>query len=117
MRWIKSTDLNQWASTRSCEEDLPLVIRRLVRASIKNIKFISFPSGESITYPGWDGILESFEETEYIPGGLSVWEIGTSKDIKKKAEDDYEKRKRNPRNLNPSETVFIFITPRNSKRL
>lgn len=112
MRWIDSKDLEMWAERRDCQEYLPLVIRRLIRASVNNIKSISFPAGESIIYPGWDGRLESIEETEYVPKGLSVWEIGTNKNIRKKAEDDYEKRRQNLLGINPSEMVFIFVTPR-----
>jgi hypothetical protein len=112
MKWIDSKDLEMWAERRSCQEYLPLVIRRLIRASVNGIESISFPAGESIIYPGWDGKLESLEETEYVPKGLSVWEIGTNKDIKRKAEDDYKKRKQNPLGVNPSDTVFIFLTPR-----
>jgi len=112
MRWISSTDLENWASRRDCQAYLPLVIRRLIRATISRINFISFPAGDSIIYPGWDGRLESKEKTEYIPMGLSVWEIGTNRNIKNKAEDDYQKRKKNSSSLNPSEITFIFITPR-----
>jgi len=112
MKWINSTDLSDWADRRDCQEILPLVIRRLIRATVTQINFISFPAGENIVYPGWDGILKSSEETEYIPKGLSVWEISTAQDIKKKAEADYQKRKQNTSDLNPSETIFIFVTPR-----
>ncbi|MCD6407798.1 XRE family transcriptional regulator, partial [bacterium] len=112
MRWIDATDLKNWASTRDSQEYLPLVIRRLIRATVNRINFLSFPAGESIVYPGWDGILKSEEETEYIPKGLSGWEVGTDQSIRKKAEEDYQKRKQNPCDLNPSETIFIFVTPR-----
>ncbi len=112
MKWINSNDLENWASRRDCQESLPLVIRRLIKATINNIKSISFPSGENIVYPGWDGNLESLEETEYIPKGLSVWEISANEDIKRKAENDYQKRKQSPLGYNSSETVFIFVTPR-----
>jgi hypothetical protein len=112
MKWINSTDLISWAQTRDCQENLPSVISKLIRATISNIKSISFPAGDSIVYSGWDGILETPEETEYIPKGLSVWEIGTNQKIKKKAEEDYQKRKQDTLGLNPSEAVYIFVTPR-----
>jgi hypothetical protein len=112
MKWINSTDLQNWSQTRDCQGYLSFVIRQLIRATISNIKSISFPAGDSIVYSGWDGILESLEETEYIPKGLSVWEIGTNQDIKKKAEKDYQKRKQDTLGLNPSATVYIFVTPR-----
>lgn len=112
MNWVNSKEIENWASRRDSQEMLPLFIRRLIRATVSNIKLISFPAGDNIVYPGWDGKLESVEETEYIPMGLSLWEIGVSKDIKSKAESDYQKRKRNPLEYNPAETVFIFVTPR-----
>lgn len=112
MQWIDVTNLKNWASRRDCQEFLPLVIRRLIRATISRINSISFPAGDSIVYPGWDGRLVSKEETEYIPEGVSVWEIGTGEDYRKKAEEDYQKRKQNPLGVNPAETTFIFVTPR-----
>jgi len=112
MKWINSTDLENWATTRDCQESLPLVIRRFIRETVKGIESISFPSGDNIVYPGWDGMVKSLEETEYIPKGLSVWEISTEGKIKQKAEEDYRKRKQNYYDFNPSETVYIFLTPR-----
>jgi len=111
MRWIDATDLENWASRRDSQEYLPLFIRRLIRVTVNKIDSISFPAGKSIVHPGWDGRLKSKEETEYIPKGLSLWELSTRKDIKTKAERDYKKRKETPLALNPSEATYIFVTP------
>ncbi len=110
--WVDAQDLNNWSSRRDCRDFLPLVIRRLIRATTNSISSISFPAGDNIVCPGWDGRLESLDETEYIPKGASTWEISVNKDIKKKAESDYQKRKKDPLGYNTSETVFIFVTPR-----
>ncbi len=112
MKWVDSTNLKNWAERRDCQENLPFLIRRLIRATVNHIKSISFPSGEDITYSGWDGKLESSEETKYIPRGLSLWEISVEKNVRQKANKDYEKRKQKPLGYNPSEAVFIFVTPR-----
>lgn len=112
MKWINAKDLENWASTRDCQESLPLVVRRLIWATVNGINSIVFPAGDSVNLPGWDGILESSQETEYIPKGLSLWEIGTNKNVKAKVEEDYQKRKQNPLGFNPSEATFIFVTPR-----
>ncbi len=112
MQWINTTDLKNWASSRDCQENLPLVIRRLIRATTTNISNINFPAGDSVVYAGWDGTLNVSEGTEYLPGGLSRWEMGSNKNIKEKADEDYQKRKRNPLGVDPSETIFIFVTPR-----
>jgi len=112
MRWVDATDLESWASRRDSHDYLPLLIRRLIRATVNKINSISFPAGESIVYTGWDGRLESNEETEYIPKGVSLWELSARKDIKPKADQDYKKRKETPLALSPSEVTYIFVTPR-----
>jgi len=112
MQWIDANDLKNWASRRDCQGYLPLVIRRLIRATAKSISHINFPARDSVVYPGWDGILETMVGTEYLPQGFSVWEIGTNQDIKGKAEKDYEKRKKDPLGINPKETTFVLVTPR-----
>lgn len=112
MLWINVTNLENWASTRDCQGYLPLVIRRLIRATVIEISHISFSAGDSIVYPGWDGVLKVSKGTEYIPEGFSVWEIGSGEDVKKKAEEDYKKRKKNPLGVNPKETTLIFVSPR-----
>ena len=112
MHWINTTDLKNWAYRRDCQEYLPLIIRHLIRATTKKISHIVFPAGDSVVYPGWDGILKTSESTEYLPEGISAWEIGSNENIKKKADEDYQKRKENSLGVNPSETTFIFVTPR-----
>jgi len=49
---------------------------------------------------------------EYLPEGLSRWEVETNQEIKRKAEKDYQKRKTDTLRANPTETTFIFVTPR-----
>jgi hypothetical protein len=112
MKWIDSTDLRNWANRRDCQEILPLLVRKLIRATSKTIQSIKFPSGESVLLGGWDGTLEVTDETDYLPAGISLWEFGTSKDPKGKADDDYAKRILNPLGYNPAESTFIFVTPR-----
>jgi hypothetical protein len=111
MHWITSTDLKNWAPKRDCQENLPLLVRKLIRASSSNISKILFPAGDSVVYSGWDGILESSVATEYIPNGTSLWEFGTEKTITKKANEDYEKRKLNSLGHDPHQATFIFVTP------
>jgi len=112
MKWIDTQDLRNWANRRDCQETLPQLVRKLIRATSKSIKSIKFPSGENILIGGWDGILEVSEETEYLPLGISLWEFGSNKDIRGKANRDYNKRTSNPLGFNPNESTFIFVTPR-----
>jgi hypothetical protein len=112
MKWIDTTHIKTWALRRDCQEHLPLLVRKLIRVTSNSIKSISFPSGENVLIGGWDGILEVYEETDYLPIGLSVWEFGTNSDIKGKADDDYNKRTANPLKVDPKNTTYIFVTPR-----
>ena len=112
MKWIDTTDITNWAKRRDCQDTLPQLIRKLIRATSNSIKSINFPSGENVLIGGWDGILEVSDETEYLPIGISLWEMGTNSDIKKKANSDYEKRSKNPLGYIPSESTFVFVTPR-----
>lgn len=112
MKWIKTLDLRQWADSLDCQQTLPLLIRKLIRATSNNIRNIHFPSGENILIGGWDGLLEAITETTYIPEGISLWEFGTNKDIKGKADTDYKKRTNDPLGYNHAEATYIFVTAR-----
>ncbi|MBU1052233.1 MAG: hypothetical protein KKC46_00195 [Proteobacteria bacterium] len=112
MIWIDTLDIRSWANRRACQEALPQLVRKLIRATSHSIKSIKFPSGDNVLIGGWDGILEVTEETEYLPSGISVWEFGANKDPKGKADDDYTKRSKKPLGFNPSNSTFVFVTPR-----
>lgn len=109
--WIDSTDLKLWAKRRDCQGNLPRLISNLIRATTSDISKLHFPAGDNVSHPGWDGILETSESNEYIPEGFSVWEMGCNRDVKSKANNDYEKRKKAFPG-NPSETTYVFVSPR-----
>lgn len=115
MKWVDSTDIIHWADTRDCQGALPELIRRLIRATVISINKINFPSGENVQLEGWDGILELADGTEYIPRGISAWEFGASKPVKKKADSDYEKRTQDALGIDPSGSTYVFVTPRRWK--
>lgn len=110
---ITANKINQWTTTLECRSKLPLLIRKLIYESLNNISKCKFPSLEQTTSSsGFDGILESNEQTQYIPKGISVWEMGCTQDKKGKADEDYKKRKENPLNTIPEETVYVQISPK-----
>lgn len=112
MKWIKTNDIKRWAEQRDCQASLPHLVRKLIRATSASIKQIKFPSAEDVQVGGLDGFLEVAVETDHTPLGISVWEFGAGKDAKSKAEKDYAKRTNNPSGYNPTESTFIFVTPR-----
>lgn len=105
MKWITAQLLEELASTAQGPKVLPELVRRLVRASSKQVEDIRFPSGESVFRPGWDGELIALEMPPYVPGGVSVWELSADKDPPAKAWRDFDKR------LEPNSPKLISGTP------
>ena len=112
MKFITSTHLKQWADTKESQSLLPELIRRLICASVKRLDRLSFPSGDAVHMPGWDGIVSCREQIDLVPEGESLWECGVNKDIQTKANDDITKRAANPLGHIKAESTFVFVTPR-----
>lgn len=112
MKIITSTHLKQWADTKECQSLLPELMRRLICASVKQLDRLSFPSGDAVHMPGWDGIVSCQEPIDLVPKGESLWECGVNKDIQTKANDDITKRAANPLGHIKSDSTFVFVTPR-----
>ena len=112
MGLINGSDLNLWAGSRRCQEDMPRLVRRLIRETVGRPARVEFRSGEGVQLPGWDGIVETPEGNTYVPRGASFWEIGTGASPRAKAEDDYKKRTTDPVGADPRSATFVFVTPR-----
>ena len=115
-RLIEATDLNDWAGRNDGKQYFPELIERLIQASLGHVprQFI-FRSGDSTQQAGWDGICEQDSNSTlvWLPLGVSGWEFGAQAGgLKKKANEDYETRESNSLGLVPSETTFVFATPR-----
>lgn len=109
---VDATDLVQWADRRDSQSVLPQLIRSLILSSSDHIEKISFAAGEGVSLGGWDGITIAEESDSFVPKGTTVWEMGVNRAVKGKADDDYEKRSKNPLFMIPTETTYVFITPR-----
>src|SRR5581483_5224689 len=109
---VTGTDLHHWANFQEARFRLPLLMRRLMHATVERIQRIGFPAEEGVQLAGWDGIVVVEQGNAFVPDGCSVWELGTDRNIKSKADKDYEKRCGDPLGLDPATTSFIFITPR-----
>ena len=90
--YVTAIDIAKWTETspRQAQEILPLLVKRLIFASI-NPSIIRFPSGDSIVQSGWDGILKTDNGNAFIPKGDSAWELSTEKSVVTKANADYSK--------------------------
>jgi hypothetical protein len=109
---IDAGDLIAWADRRSSEEDLPKVLRWLIQGSPLELHQLAFRSGEGVNLRGWDGLVDASNITAWVPAGKSGWELGTGRDVKGKAESDYEKRTSEPEGISPADSTFVFVTPR-----
>ncbi|GAB5417006.1 MAG: hypothetical protein Crog4KO_18730 [Crocinitomicaceae bacterium] len=112
MQHINSTEIQNWAEKSSSKSILPLLIRKLIRATIdsREISTIDFPALDDVQVGGYDGQLAVTASNAYVTDGQSVWEFGSNKKKKNKADEDYEKRTNDPLGKAPKETVYIGLT-------
>ena len=109
---ITRDQLASWADTPESKANFPYLISRLIRATTAKDTKVDIPWGSATYIGGWDGIVDSKEMTRYVPKGISLWELGTDRDPKKKADADYEKRTGDPLGYTPHDATFVFVTPR-----
>lgn len=109
---IDALELDTWSNRRDAEAYLPELLRLLVRATIPRISRLHFPSGEGVRQRGPDGVLVADDANEYVPLGPSTWEFGTSRDPRRKANEDYANRTEGPLGFDTTDAAFIFVTPR-----
>lgn len=112
MELITYDDLNRWADTVESEALLPRLIALLIYETAPLSTKIDMPWDSATRLGGYDGKVICEEETHFVSKGNSVWEIGTNKNCKGKADDDYQKRKSNPLGIDPGECTFYFVTNR-----
>ena len=103
-------DVYSFGRTTTARWTLPILIRRIILQSNQTITFIKMPGEEDTDLGGYDGQVRAGQGNAFVPSGYSVWEFGTSRGIKAKANSDYNKRTNNPLGINQSETTFVFVT-------
>ncbi|WP_254439748.1 hypothetical protein [Ruegeria arenilitoris] len=114
---IDETALRQWADRHECRSNLPILVRRLIRETTPSPISMRFPGNEAVDLSGLDGHVEADEGTNWVPKGISVWEMGCNQSPAAKADGDYQKRTDETPEHERIETSFVFVTPRrwNSK--
>lgn len=113
-QWITIGALDAWPEkeSRRAQEILPKLVSKLLLVSCDEINRHQFPYDKGIESGGYDGFLETETKSSHFPKGTSVWEFGTSKNIIKKFNEDYEKRSTESTEINRSETSFCFVSLR-----
>ena len=108
---VTALDLDQWSGSLNAQSTLPVLVRRLVLATA-SVTEIAMRGGEGTQLPGWDGLVKAAAEDPHVPAGSSVWEFGTSKDPRSKAQSDFKVRTDNPLGVDPATTTFVAVTSR-----
>ncbi|MBI0063370.1 hypothetical protein [Bifidobacterium polysaccharolyticum] len=85
-------DVYSFGRTTTARSTLPILIRRIILQSNQTITFIKMPGEEDTDLGGYDGQVRAGQGNAFVPSGYSVWEFGTSRGIKAKANSDYNKR-------------------------
>jgi len=113
MRWIDATDIAQWAERRSGgQSDLPQLISDLILSAYGPAARLRMPSGDSVQFAGWDGVSTVSHALGAVPAGTSAWEFGSQRTgIRAKAQEDYDKRTKDPGAVDKASASFIFVTP------
>ena len=109
---IRAGQIDQWAKRIETRSRLPVLVRKLVDSSGSGIVRADFPGYDDAEQPGWDGYVESSQQTQWIPRGVSGWELGTSERPRQKADRDYRARLDSVPHEERGKHSFIFVTPR-----
>jgi len=105
-------DIIGWAERMEARSEFPRLIRGLIQRNNDQLLELEMRAAEGTGAPGYDGITRAARGTPFVPEGVAVWELGTSADFKRKANQDYNARSADPLGRLPHETTFVFVTPR-----
>ena len=111
---IEARRIEEWAAANIAARDrLPVLLRRLVHATGRELRHVDFPGYDNAQRHGWDGRVEADAATLWVPEGRSFWEFGVDQRPKAKADKDYRARLGALRPVERANCTFVFVTPRN----
>jgi len=108
---ISAKEIKRWAETREAQGALPRLIRRLINITGSPL-FVSFPSGDSINQPSWDGEVYSESGNAWVPEGRSYWELSCDRNVNTKADGDYAKRKKRTSRAERLGSTYVAVSAR-----
>jgi hypothetical protein len=108
---VTALDLDRWGATMAARWEVARHVRSLILQS-NDRATVDMPAGEGAEMPGYDGIVDCPEGSNFVPEGHSVWELGTNEDPGDKATSDYGKRTEAPLGEDKNATTFVICTPR-----
>ena len=107
-----ANQIEEWSKNLKARGLLAVLLRTLVNSTCGGLRLVDFPGRDDSQRPGWDGRVETDEGNQWVPEGASGWEFGTNRNIKQKADKDYEKRTDVVAETERKKTTFVFVTPR-----
>ena len=111
---IEARRIEEWAAGSIAARDrLPVLLRRLVHATGRELRRVDFPGYDNAQRHSWDGRVEADAATLWVPEGRSFWEFGADKRPKAKADRDYRARLGALPPVERAKCTFVFVTPRN----
>lgn len=103
---------------QKCRGLIPELVYTLIATTTRQDYLEKFylPYGDDISLKGFDGIVSYSQNHPYMPKGLSVWEIGTNKDPKRKFDEDFSKAKEKLSKLSQDvdihDVTYVAVFPR-----
>ena len=110
---ITAKQIEGWADTIDSRKHLPVLLRRLIHSTGRELQFVDFPGFDNAQRHGWDGWVETDAATPWVPAGRSGWEFSVDKRPHDKAERDYLARLSMLKPAKRANCTFVFVTPRN----
>ncbi len=110
---IRARQIEEWAAGNiEARDRLPVLLRRLVHATGRELRHVDFPGYDNAQRHGWDGRVEADAATLWVPEGRSFWEFGVAGRPGAKAERDYGARLGVLAPGERAKCTFVFVTPR-----
>lgn len=102
---------------QECRDLIPEFVYTLIATTSNDyLEKFYLPYGDDVSLKGFDGIVSYSQNHPYIPKGLSVWEIGTNKDPKRKFDEDFSKAKEKLSKLSQDvdihDVTYVAVFPR-----
>lgn len=110
---IKAKQIQEWAENIEARPLLPVLLRKLIHSTGHELRQVDFPGYDNAERKGCDGVVEAAAATPWVPEGKSCWELGTSKNPSRKAENDYAARLSSVSAGERADCTFVFVTTRN----
>lgn len=108
--YIKEEEIVARAEINGSEDELALLIKRLIYASLRSGGSVRFKTGKAGRTGGWDGVVQADESTIHVCEGTSIWELSNQQSgLSGKFDRDYARIK-NTKSIKRSETSVVFAT-------